>query len=96
MPSPTENVSVTPKVLKYLNSLPNCKAIKIHGGPYMERATPDIMGCLDGRSFLFECKRPGHDAEPQQALRLAQWAAAGAITGVVHSVAEVQRILGEQ
>ena len=54
---------------------------------------PDIIGCFEGFMFCFEVKQPGFDAEPAQASELRKWDTAGAITGVVHSVDEVEEIL---
>jgi hypothetical protein len=38
-------------------------------------------------------KRVGEDATPLQAKRLEEWRRAGALTGVVHNVAEVRALL---
>lgn len=84
---------VTP-ILKYLNSLPNSKAINIHGGIYTERGTPDVIGCINGRMVAFECKRDESE-EPTaiQYWRLGEWFAAGAVVGGVSDVSHVQLIL---
>jgi hypothetical protein len=89
-----EYSSVVAPVLKYLNSLPNCKAINIHGSIYSERGTPDVIGCIDGRFIAFECKRDDkEDLEPIQYWRLGEWFAAGAIVGGVSDVFHVKLIL---
>jgi len=80
------------KVLEYLNSLPGCKAIKIHGSAYIEAGTPDVMGCIKGRAFFLELKVPGKKPTAIQERRLKEWEAAGAITGVVTSIEEVRAI----
>jgi hypothetical protein len=84
---------VTP-ILKYLNSLPNSKAINIHGSPYSERGTPDIIGCINGRLIAFECKRDERE-EPTaiQKWRLSEWITAGAVVGGVSDLWQVQMIL---
>lgn len=79
-------------VLNYLNSLPQCKAIKIHGNAYTEAGTPDIMGCIEGRAFFLELKVPGKKPTAIQERRLREWKEAGAITGVVTSIEEVRAI----
>lgn len=85
---------VTP-ILKYLNSLPNSKAINIHGGIFTERGTPDIIGCVEGRMVVFECKRDEKEnLAPIQVWRLCEWQCAGAIVGGVSSVDHVKLILG--
>ena len=81
-------------ILKYLNSLPNSKAINIHGSVYTERGTPDIIGCINGRLVAFECKRDAtEDARRIQKWRLCEWISAGAIVGSVSEVWHVQLIL---
>lgn len=85
--------AIRKKVLGYLNSLSGCKAIKIHGNMYTEAGTPDIAGCIRGRAFFIELKKPGEEPTVIQRKRLREWADAGAITGVVESLEDVQRIL---
>lgn len=81
-------------VLQYLNSLPRSKAINVHGGIYTERGAPDVIGCVDGRTVAFECKRDAGEAETAiQRWRLAEWLAAGAVVGAVSSVEDVELIL---
>lgn len=89
-----EYSSVVEPILDYLNSLPNSKAINIHGSIFSERGTPDIIGCINGKLVAFECKR-SEDEEPTpiQKWRLAEWFAAGAIVGAVSDVFHVKLIL---
>jgi hypothetical protein len=89
-----EYSSVVKPILDYLNSLPGCKAINIHGSVYTERGTPDIVGCIGGRFIAFECKRDDEeDLKPIQYWRLGQWYAAGAVVGGVSDVFHVKLIL---
>ena len=82
-------------ILRYINSLPNAKAINIHGSVFSERGTPDIIGCVSGRMVAFECKRSHREElEPIQLWRLCEWLQAGAIVGGVASVDDVKLILG--
>lgn len=85
--------ALTRRVLKYLNGLPACKAIKIHGSEYMEVGTPDIIGCIKGRFFAIELKEPGKKPDPIQKLRLRQWLDAWAIMGVAETIDEVKELL---
>lgn len=87
--------SIVNSILKYLNSLPRCRAEKTWGGGYGNAGKPDITGCLNGRRFELEVKVPGGKLTPLQKVTLGQWKEAGAITGVVHSVDEVKEILKE-
>lgn len=89
-----EYKSVVVPVLKYINSLPNAKAINIHGGVYTERGTPDVIGCIGSRFIAFECKRDDKEVpEKIQLYRLSEWLKAGAVVGAVSDVWQVEMIL---
>jgi len=87
--------SIVNSILKYLNSLPQCRAEKTWGGGYGNAGKPDITGCLNGRRFELEVKVPGGKPTPLQKVTLEQWKEAGAIVAVVHSVDEVKEIMKE-
>ena len=59
------------------------------------KGVSDLCGTLPpyGRAVFIELKRPGRDATPDQAEFLRIMKAAGAVTGVAHSVMEVRDIL---
>lgn len=81
-------------ILHYLNSIPGGKAINIHGSPFSERGTPDIIGCINGKAVAFECKRDDkEDLEKIQKWRLSEWIAAGAVVGGVSDLWQVKMIL---
>lgn len=40
---------------------------------------PDLVGCVNGRSVVCECKQPGETPTPLQMTRLMQWHTSGAI-----------------
>ena len=81
-------------ILRYINSIPGGKAINIHGSPFSERGTPDIIGCIGGKTVAFECKRDDtEDLEKIQKWRLSEWIAAGAVVGGVSDLWQVQMIL---
>ncbi len=89
-----EYAPVVVPILKYINSLPNGKAINIHGGIYTERGTPDVIGCINGRLVAFECKRDESEEPTKiQYWRLGEWYAAGAVVGAVCDLWQVQMIL---
>lgn len=89
-----EYTGVVTPILKYLNSLPNSKAINIHGSIYTERGTPDVIGCVDGNLVAFECKRDESEEPTKiQKWRLCEWIVAGAIVGSVSDLWQVQLIL---
>lgn len=88
-----EYTGVVEPILNYLNSLPNSKAINIHGSIYTERGTPDIIGCVNGKLVAFECKKDGEIPTKIQNWRLSEWIAAKAVVGAVSELWHVQMIL---
>jgi hypothetical protein len=89
-----EYAPVVVPILKYINSLPNGKAINIHGGIYTERGTPDVIGCIGDRFVAFECKRDdSEDLTKIQKWRLSEWIAAGAVVGGVSDLWQAVMIL---
>lgn len=82
-------------ILQFLNALPQCVARKRWGGGMGVAGDPDITGCIGGRHFEFEVKRPGELPTPLQVRRLREWTEAGAVAGTVTSVAEVRALLVE-
>lgn len=94
MDSSLEYDSVVKPILDYINSLPNAKAINIHGGIFSERGTPDIIGCINGRFIAFECKRSANEEPTKiQKWRLSEWIASKAIVGAVSSLDDAVMIL---
>ena len=87
--------TITNNILKYLKSLPDCLAKKRTGG-INNRSEPDIFGCIAGRHFELEVKRPGGRLTPNQAATLKRWKEAGAVTGVPQSVEDVQALFSEK
>ena len=90
----TKESRIQARIVNGLNDIPGCKAIVIHGSPFIERGTPDITGSFRGKSFWIETKQPGEQPEPLQTFRLQQWADAGARSGVVENVEDAYKVLG--
>jgi hypothetical protein len=88
--------AIVKAILTYLNSLPGCLARKRWGGGMGAAGDPDITGCIFGRHFELEVKRPGEQPTALQARRLREWAAAGSLAATVTSVAEVRSLLQER
>ena len=91
-PPPLEK-TITRNIIKYLNTLPNCYARKVHGGRY-QSGFPDIVCCRGGVAIFIEVKRPGIGKLTKlQKLELKKWNDAGAITIVAYSVDDVKKII---
>lgn len=84
--------AIKQQILKYLNSLPECYARGKHSSPF-SKGWPDILGSLRSVTLAFEVKQLGNGPTKLQEEELAKWFKAGAITGVVTSVADVDRII---
>lgn len=69
------------------------KAVKVHGSPFTEVGTPDILGVLDGTSFAIEAKLPGNEPTPRQCHELNEWRKQGWASGVAHTVEEALLII---
>ena len=89
---PALEKNITKSILARLNSLPHCRAKKYPGG-MMGGAEVDIYGCIEGRAFFLEVKRPGQKPTPRQESILRAWAEAGAVTGVATSAAEAETLV---
>lgn len=88
---------ISGKIIRNANKRPSCKAIKIHGGVYTTKGTPDIHITQRGRSYWLETKTPEkrRTAKKKQRYELSRWKAAGALTAVVCSWEEVEEILND-
>ena len=85
-------------ILKYLNGLPNCKAIKVMAAN--EGGTPDIFCCYRGVMVIVEVKASERDAwdaarhQKRQRMQMDQWADAGARVMYVWSLDMMKDIIG--
>jgi hypothetical protein len=91
----TSERAIVKAILAYLNGLPGCLARKRWGGGMGVAGDPDIDSCIHGRSLQLEVKRPGEKPTPLQLKRLEEWRKAGALAGVVTSVAATRALLEE-
>jgi hypothetical protein len=82
------------QVMRMLSAeYPGAVVRKRHGTVYSTAGDPDLMILYLGVHIECELKRPGEQPTQIQIHRLQQWANAGAITAVVHSVAEMRQVL---
>jgi len=80
-------------ILKYLRKVPDSFVYKIHGSKYGISGLPDICFVWQGKPYYFEVKAPGGKLTAQQAQRIEELHAAGAIVAVVSSAKEVRGII---
>lgn len=66
------------QIVKKINKIDGCKAIKLPGGQHLEVGTPDILMIYKGKAFLIENKSPGNFPSEIQLQRLKEWEEAGA------------------
>ena len=90
--SPRESTIVA-AIMQALKSVPELVVRKRWGSEMAAAGDPDLTGCFRGRHFELEVKAPGGRLTRIQAIRLEEWRAAGAITGVVHGVEEALTLL---
>lgn len=83
------------EVLKYLNSLPDCRAENVSGNA-KQSGRPDINGCYHGRMFKIELKVTDNknSASKKQNYELQRWYKAGAAVGVIYSMDTLKDMLG--
>lgn len=83
-------------ILKFLNSLPKCKARKVHGSIY-SAGEPDIDCCYRGRTVKIECKDVGESVEENgpQDKSLKSWTEAGAVSFWTTSLFHVHEVFLE-
>lgn len=89
--------SLQSRVLKYLNSLPNCVAENVSGNSN-QSGRADINGCISGRAFKIELKDPktGYEPSKKQLRYLEKWSKkAGALAAVCYSLNDVKELLEE-
>lgn len=90
------------RIVKKLNALPNCKAVKRIPQGWNQRGEADIFGSIRdprsgvGRHFEFETKRPKKELEKLQQVMTSQWKVAGAIVARVESWEDVEEILKQE
>lgn len=67
--------------------------VKIHGSPYQDRGTPDILACYRGQFIAIEVKTSRGTPEPEQLVAQRQILKAGGESLITHKVEEVKGVL---
>jgi Holliday junction resolvase len=85
-------------ILRYLNGLPSCKAIKVMQAN--EEGNPDIFCCYRGMMVIMEVKASEKDAwaamdsQKRQFMQMNQWRDTGATVMYVWSLDMAKYIIG--
>lgn len=85
--------TITRSIIRALRAVPGLVVRKRHGSALGISGDPDLYGSYRGRHFEIEVKRPGRKLTSLQQQRLKEWALAGAIVGVAHSIEEAMDIV---
>lgn len=67
--------------------------VKIHGGPYQDTGTPDILACYKGRFIAVEVKTARGVARPEQRVAQRAITSAGGYAMITHLAEEVTSVL---
>lgn len=67
--------------------------VKVHGSPYQDKGTPDLLACYKGFFIAIEVKTPRGAAEPEQEAAQRGIIAAGGRALITHQVKEVESVL---
>lgn len=67
--------------------------VKIHGGPYQDAGTPDILACYKGRFVAIEVKTPRGVIRPEQRAVQRAIISSGGYALITHLVGKVADVL---
>jgi len=79
------------RIVKYLNSLPECKAEKNHGSIYSKKGRPDIDVSHKGKHGVIEVKIWPKKPTRLQEKQLMEWSKAGSKTLVAYTLDQVKQ-----
>lgn len=69
--------------------------VKIHGGPYQDAGTPDLLACYKGKFIAIEVKTARGVTRPEQRVTQRAITASGGYAIITHLVGEVADALDE-
>lgn len=67
--------------------------VKVHGGPYQDKGTPDLLACYKGFFIAIEVKTPRGAPGPEQEQAQKEIITAGGRALITHQVREVADVL---
>ena len=90
---PVNEAVIQLKILKYLNNLSDCWAVKVISAN--QRGVPDILGCCRGRFIAIEVKSADNKPSKIQQSQLNAIKQTGGIAEVVTSLEQMQKLIKE-
>ena len=82
------------QIIKHLRSM-GAWVFNVHGSPYQQVGTPDLLVGYKGRFYAMEVKRPGGVLTPVQAKVIEEIRASGSVAGRVESIEDAIQLLEE-
>lgn len=69
--------------------------VKIHGGPYQDAGTPDILACYKGYFIAIEVKTARGVARPEQKITQRAITGSGGYALITHLIGDVADVLNK-
>jgi len=82
------------QIIKHLRGM-GAWVFNVHGSPYQQVGTPDLLVGYKGRFYAMEVKRSGGVLSPVQVKVIEEIRASGCVAGRVESIEEAERLLEE-
>ena len=83
------------QIIKHLRGM-GAWVFNVHGSPYQQVGTPDLLVGYKGRFYAMEVKRPGGVLTPVQAKVIEEIRASGSVAGRVESIEDAIQLLEEE
>ena len=80
------------QIIKHLRGM-GAWVFNVHGSPYQQVGTPDLLVGYKGRFYAMEVKRPGGVLTPVQAKVIEEIRASGSVAGRVESIEEAVELI---
>jgi hypothetical protein len=85
-----KETDLTTKIVKYLNTLPDCFAFRVEQRMGVSRGVSDILCCRAGKFIAIEVKMPGNKTTPLQDRFLGKIKDSGGTAIVTYSLKQLE------